>query len=210
MKYKMIIFDFDGTLADSFQTFLGILNQTAEVFRFRPIHLDELDLLRTYDARQLLRHLGVPAWKMPWIARHLLRQMSEGSQGISLFSGVSELLQRLAEQGVALAIVSSNSQDTILRVLGPSNAALLSYCEGGAPLFGKAGRLKRVLRRSGLPHHQVLCVGDEIRDGEAARKANISFGAVAWGYTQIASLLRFKPREVFHSLEDIEAAVFHR
>ena len=74
-------------------------------------------------------------------------------------------------------------------------------------IFGKTSRFRRVLRRSGLRNDEVLCVGDEIRDAEAARAAGIPFGAVTWGYTTADALLRHEPAEVFQSMDAIVPTV---
>ena len=63
MRYQLVIFDFDGTLADSFPWFSRIINDVADRFRFKRMAPHEMDTLRTMDARALMRHLGVPLWK---------------------------------------------------------------------------------------------------------------------------------------------------
>jgi len=51
MKYKLAIFDFDGTLADSFPFFLTTVNELAGIHKFKRIDSAELDTLRRYSAR---------------------------------------------------------------------------------------------------------------------------------------------------------------
>jgi phosphoglycolate phosphatase len=50
---------------------------------------------------------------------------------------------------------------------------------------------------------RASCIGDEIRDYEAATTVGMLFGAVAWGYTTIAALRACAPAAVFHQIEDI-------
>lgn len=205
MSYRLLIFDFDGTLADSFPWFVGILNQVAEKYRFRRVVAAEVDTLRGYDARHLVRYMGVPFWKLPLIARHMKRQMAREIDRITLFEGIPELLRQLSARGVRLALVSSNSVDNVRRVLGPEISGLFQYYECGGSLFGKAAKFRKVLRKSGVPATEALCIGDELRDLEAARQARIDFGAVAWGYTDVEALRARAPKAVFASLEGIAA-----
>ena len=74
MAYKLVIFDFDGTLADTFPWFTAVLNDVAARYRFRRVEAHEVDGLRGYSARQLLDHLGIKPWKLPFIARHMRRE----------------------------------------------------------------------------------------------------------------------------------------
>lgn len=205
MSYKLIIFDFDGTLADSFPWFVRMVNQVADKYHFRRIEEAEIDRLRGYDARHLIRHLGIPVWKMPLIARYMKRVMAAEIHQIRLFEGIPDLLRELSRRGVLLAMVSSNSVPNIRKVLGPEIADLFRYYECGGSIFGKKAKFEKVLKRSGIPASEALCIGDEIRDLQAARQAQIAFGAVAWGYTTVEALQAQAPTTVFSSLDSITA-----
>ncbi len=205
MKYKLVIFDFDGTLANSLPWFMGVTNTFADKYRFKRIEEHEVDTLRGYSARQIVQHLGVPMWKVPVIARHMRRVSAEQIDQVSLFPGVDRMLQQLAEAGISLAIVTSNSYDNVRHVLGPNNAALIRYFEGGVSLFGKRARFRNVLKQSGVQPHEAMSIGDEIRDIEASHKEQIPFGAVSWGFTHVEALKALGPTAVFATVEDIVA-----
>lgn len=204
MRYRLAIFDFDGTLADSFPWVRRNVNAVADRYRFKRVEPDEVEALRTLDARQLMRHLGIPAWKMPLIASHVRKRKSKELDQTHPFEGVDRMLRRLSEAKVALALVSSNSEGNVRTILGPENAALIQYYECGVSMFGKASRFRRVLRRSGIPAADAICIGDEIRDLEAAQKEGIAFGAVTWGFTAAEALIARAPAIVFHSVDEIE------
>jgi phosphoglycolate phosphatase len=208
MKYKLVIFDFDGTLADSFPWFVGIINQVADKYRFKHIADHEIDTLRGYDARKLMKHLGVAWWKMPLIARHVRKLMAEDIHHISLFAGVSDVLKRLADDGVTLAVVSSNSQSNVLRVLGPDNAARISYFGCGVSLFGKQAKFREILSKTGISPRETLCIGDETRDILAAKSENLACGAVTWGFATTEALRAHAPNEVFANVGGILEAVY--
>ncbi len=203
MKYKLVIFDFDGTLANSFPWFLSVVDTVADKYRFKRIAHHEIEALRTSSARQIVKQLGVPWWKIPLIGRTVRRLAADNAHHISLFEGVDGVLQRLSEAGVALAVVTANSAPNVRRVLGPENAARISYYECSVPLFGKQARFRRIVKHMGIAPHEALCIGDELRDLEAARKANIPFGAVSWGFTHIDALQAHAPAEVFLSVNEI-------
>jgi len=64
-------------------------------------------------------------------------------------------------------------------------------------------KLRKVLRDSGISAAEALCVGDEVRDLEAAHAEGIAFGAVAWGYTHAGALAAHSPAEMFERVEEI-------
>lgn len=207
MKYKLVIFDFDGTLADSIPWAISVMNGVAEKHGFKQLDADDLDTIRGFGARAIARYIGLPLWKVPAVGRELRKMMKRDIQRIPLFEGVGGLLERLAQLDVALAVVSSNSRDNVRCILGPQNAARINYYECGVALMGKSERFRKVLRRAGVRPHDALCIGDEIRDLEAARKARIPFGAVSWGYNLAEALRERRPQAVFASMSDILAEV---
>jgi phosphoglycolate phosphatase len=207
MPYKLVIFDFDGTLADSFPWFLSVFNDVADRFEFKRIAEDEVEAVRGLGSREILTHFGVPLWKVPRIAAYMRRLAANDAAAIPLFDGVDRLLESLAVKGVATAIVSSNAKANIRRILGSRNAALITHYACGASLFGKAAKLRRLMRKSGLAPGEVILVGDEVRDGEATKAEKIAFGAVSWGYARPDALLKQAPAAVFADFDDLVAKV---
>ena len=203
MKYRLAIFDFDGTLADSFPFFMGVMNLLADTHGFRRVEEHEVETLRGYEARRIMGHVGMPMWKMPLVARDFRKRMAAEIGCIPLFPGVDRMLERLNDAGVAVAIVTSNSFENVRSVLGPRGAGLVRYYGCGASVFGKRPKLRKVLRDSGVPAGEAICVGDEIRDLHAARAEGIAFGAVSWGYTSLESLRAHSPEEVFASIDEV-------
>ncbi|SMH59750.1 HAD hydrolase-like protein [Azospirillum agricola] len=207
MLHRLVIFDFDGTLADSFPWFVGVLNGVAGRYGFQPVRPEEMETLRGYDARRIMRHLRVPLWKLPFIASHMRRLMARDIDGIQLFDGVPAMLRTLTGRGVTVAIVSSNSVDNIRRILGPENAALVSRYACGASLFGKPAKFRGILRDTGIPAADAIAIGDELRDIEAARRVGVACAAVTWGYTRGDALEAHRPDRLFRRVEEIPAGL---
>lgn len=205
--YKLAIFDFDGTLADSAVWLRGVVGEVADRFGFRVPTEADYAAFRGQDGSAIMRHLGVPAWKLPRIAAHMRVLAARDAGQIRLFPGAGETLRRLHAGGVALAVVSSNAEANVRRVLGPEHAALIGRYECGAALFGKAARFRRVLLRCGVAPADALCIGDEVRDVKAARDAGIAFGAVSWGYAAPEVLRAHGAAVVFGTVEEIAAEV---
>ncbi len=204
--YDLVIFDFDGTLADSFPWFLSELNAVAARWRFRRVTKEEEPLLRSMSAHDILRHLRVAGWKLPLVARDLRHRMAMDIERIRPFPGVHAALCGLSGAGVRLGLATSNSRDNARAVLGDDTLALIECIETGASLHGKGARLKRMLRACDVPADRALYVGDEIRDAEAARTAGIAFAAVGWGYNSAEALRHTGPALLFEDVAGLVAA----
>jgi phosphoglycolate phosphatase len=204
MAYRLAAFDFDGTLADSFHYFVSNVNSLARRHHFREMDPSRLDEYRGLEPRELMRTHGVPMWKMPFIAKDFMALMSRDVARVRPFAGIVEGLQSLSAKGVALAIVTSNSDDNVRRVMGDEFMRHVRHLECGASMFGKKRRLERVLRAAGLDRGCCIYVGDQTNDGDAARDAGIAFGAVQWGYASRESLERCGPALRFRGVADLQ------
>jgi phosphoglycolate phosphatase len=206
MPYALAIFDLDGTLADSFPWFLRTINDVADRFNFRRVADEDIEGLRHASSREILARLEVPLWKLPAIARHARRLKAEAANEISLFPGVEAMLRTLAENGLQLALVTSDSEANAREKLGEA-AALFSHFDCSASLFGKPAKFRRVIGRAGVAPGQVIAIGDEVRDIEAARSVGIACGAVCWGYAAPAALRALGPDLVFERIDDVAPAL---
>jgi phosphoglycolate phosphatase len=188
MTYRLAIFDFDGTLADSFPFFLSVFNTIADRHGFRRIDIANSAHLRHYGTRHLMDHVGMPAWKLPAASRTFMAMMKENAASIALFDGTAEALRFLHAQGVRIAVVSSNSEHNVRTVLGPELAALVVRFDCGMSVFGKARRIRAVLKHCSVAPGDAIYIGDQGTDAEASRKAGVDFGAVHWGFATIEAL----------------------
>jgi phosphoglycolate phosphatase len=200
---RLVIFDFDGTLSDSGDWFLSVVDQLAARFRFRTVAPDQVEMLRHKSSREVIDFLGISRWKMPLIARHLRKLVGRNAHEIELFPGTPDLLERLADTGVRIALVTSNSEANARKILGEEHAARIDFYACGSSLFGKAPKFRRVLKKMGIPAAQALAIGDETRDIDAAREVGMRAGSVLWGYAAEGVLAALEPDALFREPQDI-------
>ena len=200
---RLVIFDFDGTLSDSGDWFLSVIDQLARRFNFRTVAPDQVEMLRHKSSREVIDFLGISRWKMPLIARHLRKLVGRNAHQIELFPGTPDLLERLADTGVKIALVTSNSEANARKILGEEHAARIDFYACGSSLFGKAPKFRRVLKKMGIPAAQALAIGDETRDVDAAREVGMRAGSVLWGYASETVLTALEPDALFRKPQDI-------
>ncbi|MCM2350459.1 MAG: HAD hydrolase-like protein [Bacteriovoracaceae bacterium] len=202
-NYKLIIFDFDGTLADSYSWFRESINKAARKYHFREIDAVEMEALRGQKTKEIMQYLGVAWWKVPFIAKYMRGLMTEDLASITLFSGIDSVIKKLADDGALIVILSSNSYHNVAGVLGGENVKWINHFECGVSIFGKKAKLKKVIRKYRKSPEQVISIGDETRDIEAARVLGIHSGAVAWGYATVKALEAESPTYIFNSVEEL-------
>lgn len=185
-RYDLLLFDFDGTLADSsllFDQFVPALARQRGVAE----PLGGWQALRAMDTRGMLRVLKIRWWQLPGVTRQMRAAMAANLDQVSLYPGMADVLAHLHGQGVQLVVVSSNTRATVAQVLGPA-LPWFSALHCGAPLLGKRRVIARALRQAGVPAARALSIGDEARDGQASQACGMDFVGVGWGLANTAVL----------------------
>ena len=96
---KVIIFDFDGTLADTIDILLSITNRLSAEFGFKSATKEELAQLSNLNSWQILQYSGISIFKFPLLIRRLKAELHSEVPHIQLFPGIKEVLLELKKRG---------------------------------------------------------------------------------------------------------------
>lgn len=189
-----LLFDFDGTLADTRPHLIRLFNVLARRYGFR--RLDEDDPgLRDLTMRQLLQRLGVSIARVPALVREVRDEMRSLMPEVRPFDGMVDTLHALRSSGVELGLVTSNERANVEAFSEQHALPPFGAVATGSSLFGKARLIKKVARR--MPEGRlVYYVGDESRDIEAAQKATVGTIAVSWGFNSRELLAKLGPDHI--------------
>jgi phosphoglycolate phosphatase len=203
-----LVFDFDGTLADSLGVGIRLYNELAEKNRYGKLTADNLADLRKLSIRQRCEQLGVPLHKLPGLMVQISRGYRQAMQSIAFNEGIPELLKELKGRGLKLMILSSNDETNIRTFLKRHSAEEWVddiYCSSS--IFGKARLLRALMKRHGLRPDQLAYVGDEQRDVEACKEVGVKVIAVRWGADAEALLRQAGPDHIVERPAEIAECV---
>lgn len=178
--YELVVFDFDGALADSAASLLERLTAIAKEVGVESVFNMASSLLPDADSRQLLRRIGIPLLALPEMRARLLAD-GVGGESVPLVAGLPALLQVLHEAGVEVGVVSARSLRFVRAALGEA-AQYIGHFACGVPMLSKAERISMILHASGRAPEATLFIGDELRDLRAAEDNAIACALVAWGF----------------------------
>ena len=189
---KYIVFDFDGTLADTFDVIKTIATK-----EYGAIDID-FELVKELGAKSFLKQMNIPLWKLPEMAINVTSKL-RNSKDIKLFPGIIDLLNNL-KNNYKIGIVSSNSKENIIDTLKIHNIeSLFEFVYSDSSIFGKHLVLKKMCGKYKINPLEVIYVGDEDRDIIAAKKIKIKTIAVTWGFNSKEKLSREKPDYIVDS-----------
>ena len=204
---KVILFDFDGTIADSFQSFLSMLDIVAKKYGFAPIPPDAIPAMRNENARDLVKKLHVPFYKIPFMAHDFKQMQKKEIASIKPIPGISDVLQLLKEKGFQLGILTSNGRKNVEAFLEHNNLQLFDYLMADSGFLGKDKKMRKFLDLYGLVCDEVMYVGDEIRDIQASRNVGLAVVSVTWGFNSRDGLTKFNPDYLIDSPQDLVSIV---
>lgn len=198
-----IIFDLDGTLADSLGVGLDILNEMHLVEHV--ITREDYERTKNLTIPAIFKEFGVPLWRAPQMAIHARAEITKRIHEIPFFDGMDDAISALAQKNYRLFVMSSNSLANVQKFLEIHNVRKpFEQIYGGAGIFGKAKALNKVVRRHGLDKSKTYYVGDEVRDVVAAKRAGLRPISVTWGFNGEKILAAQNPEHIVHTPAELK------
>lgn len=189
----IMLFDFDGTIADTYFYMCEISNRICSDFGYNRIQDSDIAFLKGKTSREIIDYLKIPLLKVPAIVARAKKEYQKGISGIKIADGLKEPLAILHKSGARMGILSSNSRDNVSQVLEQHGLNVFEFIHSTSRIWGKNISLQTLIQQKKLPKDAVVYIGDEIRDILAARRLGIKVAAVAWGYNSRAALAEHKP-----------------
>ena len=188
-----MIFDFDGTIADTFAPVISILNALSSEFGYRQAEPGELQSLTQLEPRELAQRMGLAWHRLPLLAIRVRKEMTRNMPHVRPCRGIVPALAALRERGIGVGILTSNNRENVAAFLAHNSELAFDFISTGSGLFSKQKRLQRVLQKRGLALADTCYVGDETRDIEAAQALGMRMIAVGWGFSSPQLLSAKRP-----------------
>jgi AHBA synthesis associated protein len=190
----IIIFDFDGVLADTRQFMLQMSGEVCTQLGHpcTPTPADQ-EALPAMSFDNLGRQLGIPEEKIPEYTRRILDAFNTHPEPMPAFHGMEQIVPQLADH-FRLGLVTGNGGGMVRKFLSHYRLdgcfeIVLSLEDPGS----RVEKVQRILSTLGNGAGQAYMIGDSVSDIHAARQAGISSVAVAWGHQSLAKLRRANP-----------------
>lgn len=204
MRYPALIFDFDGTLADTLGAAVRAYNGLADTYSLRPVPEEEISLLRDFEVKELMKHLGISKLRLPGLLARGRKALRADITELALNDGLAEILPQLREHCTCFGILTSNSTENVEAFLEAKGLRdLFTFISSTSKLSGKHKHLRAIEKTFSLERSDMLYVGDESRDVRASQKAGIHVAAATWGFNSETTLRRQNPTHILQEAKDL-------
>ncbi|ELS00348.1 haloacid dehalogenase superfamily enzyme, subfamily IA [Xenococcus sp. PCC 7305] len=194
MTKKVIVFDFDGTIADTYQAIVDITNDLSSEFGYQPMSEEELLLFKNLSSKDIVKRTEISLFKIPFLVKRVQKELGHQIADLAPIKGIESVLIALKQRDYVLGIVTSNVEKNVIMFLQKNNLEyLFDFIYSGTNIFGKHRIINEIVRKRKLKKTDVIYVGDETRDIRSARKSGIGIIAVGWGFNSQEILAEYQP-----------------
>lgn len=187
-KIKYVVFDFDGTLANTMDAILDIAtNEVGEITE------EDFETMRNEGIKGVIKRYNIPLWELPKVISQFASILKKRDD-IKLYPQIDELIEKLKENSYKLGVLSSNSEENIKQVLERHGIAdMFEFIYSQSSLFGKDKVMKKMYKKHKISPSEIIYVGDEDRDINACKKVGIRCIAVTYGFNSRERLAKLEP-----------------
>jgi len=211
--YKLVIFDWDGTLMDSIDHIVSSMQAAANVIGLVKPSNDEVKQIIGLSLPVALKTLFVDITDVQ-VAQMLAQYKSEYLTGdqtpTPLFDNARELLIQLQIQGKLLAVATGKGRTGLNRVLAASETAQYfdtTRCAGEMPSKPDPTMLNSILAELDVEPHEAIMIGDTSHDLSMAQNAGVPSIGVTFGVHSKDVLNQYNPIAVVDSIAELQAAL---
>ena len=156
---KTIIFDFDGTIADTLGPIMAVFNKNSKSFGYKHLSPETIEKLRGQNSEEILRQLKVPWQNMPFVIRRVRQDLREHIDSVELVDGIKSVIEDLHSDGKKLIIVTTNSREIVEKFLKRHEICVFDkiYSTG---FLSKQRTLRKVLSDLKIGASSTVYVGD--------------------------------------------------
>ncbi|MEZ4849159.1 MAG: HAD-IA family hydrolase [Bacteroidia bacterium] len=198
MKKQLIIFDFDGTIADTLVVAEQIMHDLSPEFGLPRVTRKEIMALKHKSIPELLKISGLSWAQVPIFVHRARGKFKAYLTHVNPILGMPEALLSLRKRGYRMGILTSNSKASVRQFLTMNQLQFFEFIHAPRSLFGKSSMMQKIIKSYKLSPEEVSMIGDEVRDVEAARKAGIDSIAVTWGFNSEDLLKTHAPKHLIN------------
>lgn len=144
---QVVIFDFDGTIANTLDSILKLFNAVTSKYDLPVIKGSDREKIRDSSARELIREYHISPWKLLQLTKDILPKLKKNIKNISIVEGMTEVFGDLEKRGIKIGIVTSNSKENVELFLANQNISQIDFIHSEKNLFGKGKVLNHLIQK---------------------------------------------------------------
>jgi phosphoglycolate phosphatase len=209
--YKLVIFDWDGTLMDSVDRIVSSMQSAAKTVGLDVPSNDEVKQIIGLSLTVALEELFIPITKdqiEAMLVQYKYQYLEGDNTPTPLFENALSLLTELQQKSMLLAVATGKGREGLHRVLTLSETSHFFHttrCAGEMPSKPDPTMLNSILEELDVSPNEAIMIGDTSHDLAMAQNANIDSIGVTFGVHDTQVLKQYEPKAIVHSLNELKS-----
>ena len=213
MKKRLVIFDLDGTLLNTIADLAVATNEALKAMGY-PTHAEEVIQTFVGNGVSKLLERSMPLdtrteENIALVRRHFMAYYDQHNADLSTpYPGIADMLSRLQEAGVMLAVASNKYQSATEKLIACYFPHINFICvlgqRQGIPVKPSPDIVLEIMEKANVSRSDTLYVGDSGVDMQTAQNAHVDAIGVSWGFRPRAELEAFRTLAIIDKAEDLK------
>lgn len=201
--FKNIIFDWSGVIKDAVEDHVWVVNRMFKNLGAKKITLEEM--------RRNWEQPYMKFWNKYYPEMTLEQEQevyydaifSKDCPPAKAYPGIVELIKKLKNKGIMMAVLSSDPPETLLKEVGKFGLENI-FCEIINKIHDKAEGIHGLMERNNFKKEETVFIGDTNHEIEVGRQAGVKTLAVTWGFYPEDRLKTLNPDYLVHNIKELE------
>jgi len=203
-KIKTIIFDFDGTIADSFDIVANQLFEDSKQTNFTLSKQEIINDMRDKPLKEVIKEFKYSKIKIFFLIKKVRSEVKKALLKIKPFHLTKNTLDYLDNKGYELILLTSNNKENVDIFLKKHNIDIFKEKYFKSSLFGKSIIINKIIKKHNLKKDEVIYIGDEVRDIEACKQSKIKIVSCSYGYNSKKLLEKSNPDYLIDNILELK------
>jgi phosphoglycolate phosphatase len=207
MKKRYLIFDFDGTIANTVEPAMKLANGILKDMGEETLTDKQMEGLGDKSYMDIIKAFNVPMWKVPGLLLKLRTTLLENFEMIKPYPHMAQLLKKLSKEGYYMYVLTSNDKEFVQKFLTAFEIPVFEDIYSEMNIFGKAEALKKFMKIQKIDPNDIIYIGDEVRDIDACKKNNATIISITWGFNKEDILKEAGPTAIANTPEELHSTI---
>ncbi|MBQ9013289.1 MAG: HAD family hydrolase [Bacilli bacterium] len=204
---KLLVFDFDGTLANTVPHIVNCVLKCIEKFNLKKLTKEDVQKYNGAVLADAMKHLGATDEQLPEIKKYYADIFLEDMSDISMYDGVKETLLKLKQDGYILTLASNRGRNTVeplLKYLDIDTIFTRVICENDVENKKPSpDMVEIIMEEKGCNKNETLVIGDTKFDILMGKSAGCITCLISYDETIDSSILELKPDLIINNFRDL-------
>lgn len=206
-KITNIIFDFDGTIADTSEFVYEEIHKQTQKFKLKITKKEIKHTIQEHSFISLIKQFKINQFLLIWIIWRIQRHLGKQIRNFKTFPHIKQIINQLNKTH-NLYILTGNSKNNVEDFLKNNNLEnKFQKIKSRVNPFDKSNSINKFMKKYELKKSETIYIGDELSDLKACKKLKLKIISVSYGLNSKNQINQSNPKYLIESPKEIISVI---